>query len=79
MRHNLFLSGSFLAVLVPLAATGVLGLAAVVAIHELAEVVVIANGIRPAAHGLRQPRRPGISGCLAGRCCAHRKLQRRLL
>jgi cation-transporting ATPase G len=46
MRQNLFLSGSILAVLVPLAATGVLGLATVVAVHELAEVVVIANGIR---------------------------------
>jgi len=30
----------------PAAAAGVLGLAAVVAMHELAEVVVIANGIR---------------------------------
>jgi cation-transporting ATPase G len=46
MRQNLFLSGSILAVLVPLAAAGVLGLATVVAIHELAEVVVIANGVR---------------------------------
>ena len=46
MRQNLLLSGSILAVLVPLAAVGVLGLAAVVAIHELAEVVVIANGVR---------------------------------
>ena len=46
MRQNLLLSGSILAVLVPLAAAGVLGLAAVVAIHELAEVVVIANGVR---------------------------------
>lgn len=46
MRQNLLLSGSILAVLVPLAGTGVLGLAAVVAIHELAEVVVIANGVR---------------------------------
>jgi cation-transporting ATPase G len=46
MRQNLLLSGSILAVLVPLAATGLLGLAAVVAVHELAEVVVIANGIR---------------------------------
>jgi cation-transporting ATPase G len=46
MRQNLFLSGAILAVLVPLAATGVLGLAAAVAVHELAEVVVIANGIR---------------------------------
>jgi cation-transporting ATPase G len=31
---------------VPLAAFGVLGLAAVVAVHELAEVVVILNGVR---------------------------------
>ena len=35
-----------LVVLIPLAATGALGLAAVVATHELAELAVIANGIR---------------------------------
>jgi cation-transporting ATPase G len=46
MRQNLFLSGGILLTLIPLAAAGVLGLAAVVAIHELAEVVVIANGVR---------------------------------
>ena len=46
MRQNLLLSGGILVTLVPLAAGGVLGLAAVVAIHELAEVVVIANGVR---------------------------------
>jgi cation-transporting ATPase G len=46
MRQNLLLSGGILVTLIPLAATGVLGLAAVVAVHELAEVVVIANGIR---------------------------------
>jgi cation-transporting ATPase G len=46
MRQNLLLSGGILLTLIPLAATGVLGLAAVVAVHELAEVVVIANGIR---------------------------------
>lgn len=44
--QNLLLSGSILITLVPLAATGVLGLATVVATHELAEVLVIANGIR---------------------------------
>ncbi|SDJ26196.1 heavy metal translocating P-type ATPase [Nonomuraea jiangxiensis] len=44
--QNLLLSGGILITLVPLAATGVLGLAAVVAAHELAEVLVIANGIR---------------------------------
>jgi len=46
MTQNLALSGAILVTLVPLAATGVMGLAAVVAIHELAEVVVIANGVR---------------------------------
>jgi cation-transporting ATPase G len=46
MRQNLALSGGILVALVPLAATGTLGLAAVVAVHELAEIVVIANGVR---------------------------------
>jgi cation-transporting ATPase G len=46
LTQNLLLSGGILVTLVPLAAAGVLGLAAVVAIHELAEVLVIANGIR---------------------------------
>lgn len=46
MRQNLVLSGAIIAILVPLAATGVLGLAAVVASHELAEVLVIGNGLR---------------------------------
>ena len=46
MRQNLALSGLILAVLIPLAATGTLGLATVVATHELAEVIVIANGMR---------------------------------
>ncbi|HEV2061011.1 MAG TPA: cation-translocating P-type ATPase [Solirubrobacteraceae bacterium] len=46
MRQNLLLSGAILLTLIPLAAAGALGLAAVVAIHELAEVVVIANGVR---------------------------------
>ncbi len=65
MRQNLMLSGGILLTLIPLAATGVLGLAAVVAIHELAEVVVIANGVRAgrrtafAAHPpLEQPPAP---------------------
>ncbi len=46
MRQNLVLSGLIIGVLIPLAAFGVLGLATVVATHELAEVVVIANGVR---------------------------------
>lgn len=52
MNQNLVLSGAILVTLIPLAAVGALGLAAVVAIHEVAEVVVIANGLR-AGRGLR--------------------------
>jgi len=48
MYQNLVLSAAILVVLVPLAAFGVLGLAAVVAAHEIAEVLVIANGVRAA-------------------------------
>ncbi|MFM9609240.1 hypothetical protein [Streptomyces niveiscabiei] len=44
LLRNLLLSGGILAVLVPLAATGVLGLIAVAAGHELAEVLVIGDG-----------------------------------
>lgn len=45
-RQNLFLSGAILVTLIPLSAFGVLGLAAVVAVHEVAEVFVILNGVR---------------------------------
>jgi cation-transporting ATPase G len=62
MRQNLAMSGLILAVLSPLAATGTLGLATVVATHELAEVLVIANGIRagrrPRPAGGQPSRRP---------------------
>jgi cation-transporting ATPase G len=51
MRQNLALSGGILVALVPLAATGTLGLAAVVAVHELAEIAVIANGVRAGRRG----------------------------
>ena len=46
MRQNLILSGAIIVVLIPLATLGVLGLAAVVAVHEVAEVLVIGNGLR---------------------------------
>ncbi|WP_131104453.1 heavy metal translocating P-type ATPase [Ornithinimicrobium sufpigmenti] len=46
MLQNVVLSLVLIAVLIPLALLGVLGLAAVVLIHELAEVLVIANGVR---------------------------------
>lgn len=46
MLQNVGLSLALITVLIPLALFGVLGLAAVVLVHELAEVVVIANGVR---------------------------------
>ncbi|MES2093530.1 MAG: cation-translocating P-type ATPase [Actinomycetota bacterium] len=46
MLQNVGLSLLLIAVLIPLALFGILGLAAVVFIHELAEIVVIANGVR---------------------------------
>lgn len=46
MLQNIGLSAAIVLTLVPLAAFGVLGLAAVVFIHEIAEVFVIANGVR---------------------------------
>jgi len=46
MLQNVGLSLALIAVLIPLAFAGVLGLAAVVLVHELAEVVVIVNGVR---------------------------------
>jgi cation-transporting ATPase G len=46
MIQNLVLSGLIIAVLIPAAALGWLGLGAVVATHEVAEIAVIANGLR---------------------------------
>ncbi|GFJ93478.1 hypothetical protein Prum_071200 [Phytohabitans rumicis] len=48
MLQNVGLSMLIIGALIPLAAVGVLGLATVVFIHELAEVVVIANAVRAA-------------------------------
>ncbi|MFC3849966.1 heavy metal translocating P-type ATPase [Corynebacterium hansenii] len=48
MEQNIGLSLLIIGGLLPLALTGVLGLAAVVLIHEVAEVVVILNGLRAA-------------------------------
>ncbi|KLN70165.1 MAG: cation-translocating P-type ATPase [Rhodococcus sp.] len=48
MLQNIGLSLAIIGVLIPLAATGVLGLATVVFVHEFAEVLVIANAIRAA-------------------------------
>ncbi len=46
MLQNIGLSLAIVATLIPLAATGILGLATVVLVHEAAEVFVIANGVR---------------------------------
>ncbi len=46
VNQNIVLSLLIIAALPPLAITGVLGLAAVVLIHEVAEVLVILNGLR---------------------------------
>jgi cation-transporting ATPase G len=46
MLQNVGLSLGLIIVLMPLALFGILGLAAVVLVHELAEIIVIANGVR---------------------------------
>ncbi|WP_020500974.1 heavy metal translocating P-type ATPase [Sciscionella marina] len=46
MLQNVGLSLAIITVLIPLALLGILGLAAVVLVHEVAEVFVIANGVR---------------------------------
>jgi len=46
MMQNVGLSLVLIAILIPLAALGVLGLAAVVLVHEVAEIFVIGNGVR---------------------------------
>lgn len=51
INQNIALSLLIIIVLLPLAITGVLGLAAVVLVHEVAELVVIANGLRAARTG----------------------------
>ncbi|WP_459975543.1 heavy metal translocating P-type ATPase [Nocardioides pyridinolyticus] len=48
MTGNIGLAVAIIVVLVPLALTGTLGLAEVVLVHELAEVLVILNGLRAA-------------------------------
>ena len=53
MLQSLLLSGLILLALIPLSAFGVLGLAAVILTHELAEVLVIANGVRADAPPVR--------------------------
>ena len=62
MLQSLLLSAAILVVLIPLAAFGILGLGTVIVTHELAEVLVIANGVRAGrlqAHGRSVTQSPG--------------------
>lgn len=59
MLQNVALSLSLIAILIPLAALGVLGLAAVVLVHEIAEILVIGNGVRA---GRARPLPPAPAG-----------------
>lgn len=59
INQNILLSLAIIIILVPLAITGALGLAAVVLVHEIAEVIVILHGLRAA--------RPPIQSAQTGR------------
>ncbi|ODT24781.1 MAG: cadmium-translocating P-type ATPase [Microbacterium sp. SCN 69-37] len=48
INQNIILSLAIITALLPLALFGILGLAAVVLVHEIAEVIVILNGLRAA-------------------------------
>lgn len=67
MNQNIVLSLLIIAILPPLAITGVLGLAAVVLIHEVAEVIVILNGLRAAQTKPSQTTRPESPATNQGR------------
>jgi heavy metal translocating P-type ATPase len=57
-RQNIVLSLSVLVVMIPLALLGVLGVAMTVAIHEAAELLAVANGLR--AGRINLGHKPGI-------------------
>lgn len=59
MLQNVALSLGLITILIPLAAFGVLGLAAVVLVHEVAEIFVIGNGVRA---GRARPLAPAPAG-----------------
>jgi len=62
MTGNIVLSLAIIVGLFPLALTGVLGLAGVVLVHELAELVVIVNGLRAARLSRNLDLRSTLSG-----------------
>jgi heavy metal translocating P-type ATPase len=67
-RQNIVFSLAVLAVMIPLAVAGIIGVALTVAVHEAAELAAVANGLRagrPAGYGNRDPARP--PGSLPGK------------
>jgi cation-transporting ATPase G len=72
MTGNIALALAIIIVLFPLALFGVLGLAGVVLVHEVAEVLVIANGARAARLRPQQATEPGaqpVPATCADGCC----------
>jgi len=64
MTANIALALAIIIVLFPLALFGVLGLAGVVLVHEIAELIVIANGVRAA-------RRPALAHSMSTTAAPH--------
>lgn len=73
IMQNIVLSLAIIIVLLPLAITGVLGLAVVVLVHEVAEVIVIANGLRAARTGVTASQAPAgtLSTSMPSTTAAH--------
>ncbi|MDO5684159.1 MAG: cation-translocating P-type ATPase [Propionibacteriaceae bacterium] len=71
MLQNVGLSLAIIAVLIPLAVLGVLGLAAVVLVHEVAEVVIILNGVRAGRQWPADRQSSGAQQASADRQLAH--------
>ena len=65
MTGNIVLSLGIIVALFPLALFGVLGLAGVVLVHEIAEVIVILNGVRAARRPAALEGRQGVARSLA--------------
>ena len=70
MTGNIILAIAIIAILFPLALFGVLGLAGVVLVHELAEVLVIANGARAARTRPHQQDRENEPAPCEASCCS---------
>ncbi|SQC37787.1 Copper-exporting P-type ATPase A [Rothia kristinae] len=80
MNQNIVLSLAIITVLLPLAITGVLGLAAVVLVHEVAEVVVIAQrGCAPRVPASLRQRLMRAKDAVRGSTAPDRSWSRRTL